>query len=102
MYRVAVVGDRESVLGFRALGLEVFTPLNADETRRVVDTLARENCGVIYITERLAQEIPETIRRYQAELTPAIILIPDRQGSLGIGLEAIHKRVEKAVGRNIF
>lgn len=102
MYKVAVVGDRESVLGFRALGLEVHTPTTADEARNAVDSLAREGAAVIYITEALAQLIPDTIARYDEALVPAIIPIPDRQGSRGWGKDAIYKRVEKAVGHNIF
>lgn len=101
MHKVAVVGDRESVLGFRALGLEVYTPENPEEARRVIDRLAKEECAVIYLTERLAVQIKETVTRYDGELLPAIILIPDRDGSLGIGSRAIRERVEKAVGQNI-
>ena len=99
--KVAVVGDRESVLGFRALGLEVATPKTPDEARNAVDRLAREGSAVIFLTERLAEQIPETVERYIGEIAPAIILIPDRGGSLGLGRAAISMRVEKAVGRNI-
>ncbi|WP_300409593.1 V-type ATP synthase subunit F [Lagierella sp.] len=101
MHRVAVVGDRDSVLGFRALGVKVFTALEAMETRQIVDKLAKENYGIIFITEQLAKLIPETIERYNNEITPAVILIPSNQGSLNIGLDRINKNVEKAVGSNI-
>lgn len=101
MHKVAVVGDRDSVLGFRALGVNVFTTLEADETRRIVDKLAKENYGIIFITEQLANLIPETIERYNNEVVPAVILIPSNQGSLGIGMDRINKNVEKAVGSNI-
>ena len=43
----------------------------------------------------------DTIRRYDALLTPAIILIPNHSGSLGIGKKRIQDNVEKAVGQNI-
>ena len=33
MHKVAVVGDRDSVLGFRALGVHVFIAIDARETR---------------------------------------------------------------------
>ncbi|MDD7542955.1 MAG: V-type ATP synthase subunit F, partial [Peptoniphilaceae bacterium] len=46
--------------------------------------------------------IPETIARYETEATPAIILIPDSRGSLGIGMKKISENVEKAVGMDIF
>lgn len=101
MRRVAVVGDRDSVLIFKALGLRVFTPVDGPEARRIVDQIARENFGVIFITEQLAAEIPETIEKYYSSVEPAIILIPSNQGSLGIGMEEISKNVEKAVGANI-
>ncbi len=101
MRKVAVIGDRESVLGFRALGLEVHTPETPDQIRNAIDKLAKEEAAVIYITERMAEQVPDTIRRYAEKILPAIIFIPDRQGSLGIGKEAIQKRVEKAVGHNI-
>lgn len=101
MYKVAVIGDKDSVLAFKALGVRVFTAFEANETRKLVDTLARDEYGVIYITEQLASLIPETINRYNDELIPAIILIPSNQGTLNIGMDRINKNVEKAVGSNI-
>ena len=50
---------------------------------------------------KLAKDIPETIKRYNSEVIPAIILIPSNKGSLNIGLENIDKNVEKAIGSNI-
>ncbi|NLY37659.1 MAG: V-type ATP synthase subunit F [Tissierellia bacterium] len=101
MYRVAILGDRESVLAFQALGLEIYSPHGADETRDTLDRLGREEVGVIFITEQLAALIPETIARYDEGLTPAVILVPSGAGSLGIGMEKINRNVEKAVGSNI-
>ena len=43
----------------------------------------------------------KTIKRYNSELIPAIILIPSNKGSLNIGLANIDKNVEKAIGSNI-
>ena len=45
MYKIAVVGDRDSVLGFKALGLEVCPAQSADEAREIIHRLAkRELC----------------------------------------------------------
>jgi len=43
----------------------------------------------------------KTIKRYNSEVIPAIILIPSNKGSLNIGLANIDKNVEKAIGSNI-
>ena len=101
MYKIAVIGDKDSVLAFRALGVHVFTAIEGNDARRIIDKLAKEEYGIIFVTEQLAQEIPETIQRYNNEVIPAVILIPSNRGSLNIGLENINKNVEKAVGSNI-
>jgi len=101
MYKVGVVGDKDSVLAFKALGVDVNTVTDREEARRIVDTMARSNYGVIFITEQIASLIPDTIERYDKEIIPAVILIPSNQGSLNIGMNRINENVEKAVGSNI-
>jgi len=101
MYKIAVIGDRDSALGFKALGLETVFADSGEEAKFAIQRLAAENCAVIYLTEQLAQEIPDVIDRYSNVSRPAIILIPGKTGSLGIGIEMVNKTVEKAVGSNI-
>ena len=100
---VAVIGDKDSVLCFKAFGIDVYPAVESesDENRKTVNRLAREGYGLILITEQIARTISETIDRYNKEVTPAIILIPSNSGSLGIGLGRIRKNVEKSVGVNI-
>ena len=43
----------------------------------------------------------EEIDRYKEALTPAIVLIPGKGGSLGLGETALHNAVERAVGADI-
>ena len=101
MYKIAVIGDKDSVLAFMALGIDVFIAYEKEETRDIVDKLSRKDYGVIFITEQLAAKIPSTIKRYDEKIIPAIILIPSNQGTLGIGINNLNKNVEKAVGANI-
>jgi len=57
--------------------------------------------AVIFVTEQVAKDIEETIKRYNRETLPAVILIPSNQGTLNIGMQRIRDNVEKAVGVNI-
>ncbi len=101
-YQIAVLGDRDSVLGFKALGLETFPADTVEEARTTLHRLAREKaCAVIYLTESYAAQMEGDIARYKDELVPAIILIPGKEGSLGIGMANIKKAVERAVGADI-
>ena len=100
-YQIAVIGDWESVMGFRALGLDTYPVTSAEEARGKVRELAKTNCGVIYLTEQLAKDMDDVLARYKDELRPAIILIPGREGSLGIGKNNIQRAIERAVGADI-
>ena len=98
-YRIAVVGDWDSVMGFRALGLETRSVTAPEEAREAIRDLAKDgDCGIIYLTEQLAKDLPDVLERYKDELRPAIILIPGRAGSLGIGMDNIQKSIQRAVG----
>jgi V/A-type H+-transporting ATPase subunit F len=100
-YRIAVIGDWESVMGFRALGLDTYSVTSPEEAKEMIQRLAKENCAVIYLTEQLAAKLGDVIQKYKDELKPAIILIPGREGSLGIGKTAIQNSIERAVGADI-
>ena len=101
MAKIAVIGDRDSVLGFRALGLEVHTVEESTEARHLLRKAAEEGCAAVFLTEALAAPLQEEIDRYKEALTPAIVLIPGQGGSLGLGETALHNAVERAVGADI-
>ena len=101
-YRIAVIGDWESVMGFRAIGLDTYPVTSAAEAKERVKELAKDGeCAVIYLTEQLAREMSDVLNYYKDELRPAIILIPGREGSLGIGRDHIQRAIERAVGADI-
>ena len=104
MYRIAVIGGADSVVGFRALGLDTFPASGGAEAKRTLHDLARteeDPYSIIYIEETLAEQMMDEIKKYSALPSPAIILIPGRNGPIGLGLSALQQAVEKAVGSNI-
>ena len=101
MYKIAVIGDAGSVLGFAALGIDAVAVTDEQDAKRQLKRLADEEYAVIYITEQLAGKINDEIRKYDKCLMPAIVLIPGTEGSLGIGLSNISASIERAVGADI-
>ena len=101
MYKIAVIGDKASVLGFKALGLEVFPADDLDQAKETLHRLAKEEYAVIYLTETYGAGMSAEMAYYKDELKPAIILIPGREGSLGIGKGNLQKAIERAVGADI-
>ena len=98
LYRAAVIGDSQTVMGFKAVGLTTVAVSEEKEAARQLDKLAEAGYAVIYITEQLAAQ---DIDRYNDEPTVAVIPIPSQKGSLGIGLKGLHQAVERAVGADI-
>ena len=45
MYKIAVLGDRDSVMGFKALGLETFFAEDAEQARHTLHRLAKPAGG---------------------------------------------------------
>jgi V/A-type H+-transporting ATPase subunit F len=101
MYKIGVIGDKQSVLGFKAVGLNVFDCANKDEAKSKLKSIADEDFAIIYITENFYDELKDTIYEYNEKRLPAIIPIPGMSGTTGIGIANIKKAVEKAVGADI-
>ena len=101
MYKIAVLGDYDSIYGFAALGLDIFPVSTREEATEELAKLAGGGYGIIYITEVWAAELKHEISRYQEQLTPAIIQIPGISGNTGAGIAGVKKSVEVAVGSDI-
>ena len=101
MYKIGVIGDRESILGFKAVGLDVFPVDDPDEARKILKRIAKEDFAIIYITEQLYQYMMDEVDEYTDSRLPAIIPIPGKDGTLGIGMTSVKKSVERAVGADI-
>ncbi len=101
--RIAVIGGKDTVIGFKAVGLETFAASGPEEARKALKELTKEGSGyaIIYIEEKLAQALQHEIDRFKDSPTPAIIMIPGREGSMGLGQYALRAAVERAVGTNI-
>ena len=101
MYKIGVIGDRESVLGFQAVGLDVFPAGDAEEAKKTLKRLAKEDFAIIYITEQFYQYMMKEVEEYTDSRLPAVIPIPGKDGSQGIGMTSVKKSVERAVGADI-
>ena len=101
MYKIAVVGDYDSIFGFATLGLDTFPVSDRKEAEEKLERLAANKYGIIYITEELAAECKKTIEKFQEQLLPAVILIPGVSGNTGNGVQGVKDSVEQAVGSDI-
>ena len=101
MYKIAAMGDKDSVSGFASIGLDIFTEDRMDDPAQTLHNLAANDYAIIYITETLAEQIMTEIEKYNDRRLPVIVPIPGVGGATHIGMRSISKAVERAVGSDI-
>lgn len=114
-YAIAIVGNKETILGFKALGLDTFDANTPEEAAKVLFELKsatieseekgepRAKYAIIFVTEDLAIKISkEDYKKLSGSALPAIIPVPGSTGAKGYGIHRIGKMVEQAVGSDIF
>lgn len=100
--KLAAVGEHSSVILFHTAGIATRSVLDTEEAERAVRQLVKEGYEVIFLSERLAEGMEETLRRYRAEAYPLVLPIPDRAGATGYSRKKITENMEKAIGSNLF
>ena len=101
MYKIGVIGDRESVLGFMSVGFSTVIADTPEEASQALKEMAENDFAIIYIIEDTALSIKETIDSFKDSPLPAIIPVPGKNGSQGLGLKSLKSSVERAVGADI-
>lgn len=102
MYKIGIIGDRDSVLGFMALGFTVYDVTDAEEARTRLRAAVKDGgFAVIFVTEEIAHLIEDEIEKYKDMPLPAIVSVPGRDGSTGYGMENIRGAALRAVGADI-
>jgi V/A-type H+-transporting ATPase subunit F len=101
MYKIAAMGDRDSIYGFASLGLEIFPEDTMTNPADTLHDLAKSGYAVIYMTEALAEKLEAEINLYKEKQLPVIVPIPGITGNKGMGMKAIGKSIVRAVGSDI-
>jgi V/A-type H+/Na+-transporting ATPase subunit F len=113
-YQIGIIGNKETILGFKALGLKTIFANTTEEAVQALYNLkaeesadedggVRPSYAIIFITEELSMNITkEDYQKLSKGALPAIIPVPGIKGTTGYGIRRIGKMVEQAVGSDIF
>ncbi len=102
MYKIGIIGERDSVLAFMALGFSVHEAADITEAEEILHKLVKSGeYAVIYVVENYASKMGEAIAKYKDIPLPAITVIPGVKGGEGYGMANIKTAVERAVGADI-
>lgn len=101
--KIVGIADPLTADGLRLAGVEEAHSVDtATEAEGLLEeNMAKEDVGVVIITESLAQELDEKIlelREEKEKITPILIEIPSKEGPVPERREVIGKLVKRAVG----
>lgn len=101
-YKIAILGNKGSVRGFRALGVDTFEVDKVEEAvQKLKEVYASDDYAVLFITEDWADRLKKASSELPAKALPAVVAVPSQIGSTGAGLRNLSKIVEQAAGSDI-
>ncbi len=102
MLKIGMIGDYNSVMGFKAMGIETYVVQDSQKASEILWKMARSDYGIVFVVEDVAEKIMDVIEEVNRETFCSVILVPGIKGSKGLAISKIGKNVEKAVGMDIF
>lgn len=100
--KIGIVGDKESVFGFMAVGFGVFAVHSPEEAENAIKNAFADGYAVLYVTEDILEKLPNVYEKYKSDPETALIPLPSKNGTTGFGMANIRHSVERAVGADIF
>ena len=100
MSDVAIIGDIDTVTGFKLGGVKKGIIVNNDEeAKNALDELLNDEISIIIITQVLANDIREHInRKIGSDVLPMIIEIPDKDGSSEGSSDQMNDLIKSVIG----
>ena len=98
--KTAIVGDGDSIMVFKAAGVDTYPAEDEKKARELLRKLAKEY-QIIFLTDNLAQQLTEFLKRFDESAYPVIVSIPSKNGSTGYGMSTLKTAMERALGVDI-
>lgn len=98
--KIAVIGSKDSVLVFKAVGCDVFGVDNENKTRVALNK-AISRYKIILITDDYAKYVEDIISDTKTSAYPVVLVIPSGTKKSSYALDKINEDVERALGVNI-
>jgi len=102
MLRLAIIGESESVLAFKAVGFDTFEVTMEQAAHTLREKYHSGKYAVIFISENLARNLVEEMAEFTKKPIPAIGILPLGRQPESFGMEQMKKISIRATGTDIF
>ncbi|MCP4366198.1 MAG: hypothetical protein GY800_13000 [Planctomycetes bacterium] len=102
MQRAVAVGEREKILPFKSLGLDLEYADSMEELARVMEKMAHNpDISLVVVSEDLVSGQPDVVSVFREMVHAPIVVLPSHLGSGGTSMTEIGKMVKRAIGVEI-
>lgn len=99
MSKIVAVGERDLIIGFKAVGVELSPVKSPSEVNAVLKKLSQDtSVGLILITETIAEGCLDVISSFRNESSVVILIAPSHLPTKHISMIEMKRNIEKAVG----
>jgi len=92
--RIAVIGQKDSVLAFRALGMDIFFT-DENDGQVILSDLVKQGYPIILMTEHEYMLNTELVEKHNETAYPVILPVPDGISHYGIAMDKITANMER-------
>jgi vacuolar-type H+-ATPase subunit F/Vma7 len=75
--KVAIIGEKDMVFAFRALGFKTYSPRHLDEAREVLDNLERDDIVLCFLHQRYFEPLQEEREAVGKKFVPVVVGFSD-------------------------
>lgn len=104
--RVAIIGNENTVLPLKSLGIEIFNIASQKEGEEILARIRNtenenDNYAIIFITSDWHKKLELEIAKFKNKVLPAIISLPSPTEKKGATLAGLEKMMERAIGSKL-
>jgi V/A-type H+-transporting ATPase subunit F len=101
MYKIAAIGESESIFVLQAVGFDVFQVKPEDAAQTLREKFDSTHYAIIFISELLAQELSDLVYDLSLRPFPVVTVLPTVRERMNIGLDQLRKVSIKATGTDL-
>lgn len=97
--KLAALCDKDTAVGLRLAGLNEIYIDDGNAALQWDQIEKRDDIGIIFITEKIAEELEKTLKEYRLiNNIPIILEIPNKEGRRKDHVDFVSRLIKKAVG----
>ena len=101
MSKIAFIGDRDSVWGFKTFGIDVYPAADSSQAKEALESAVASAHAIIFVTEDVYESCGDLVSKYRDLALPTVTVLPSVTGSRGLAATEIHEAVSAAIGADI-